>query len=559
MPRRKRHAVWRVRRRWAVRLFIAAAVTVHALTSPAALALEAIVPAYFYPSPGSPWEDLNDAAMRIPLTAIMNPASGPGGGVNGDYVDAVNDLRAAGGRVIGYVSTSWAARPIGNVIDDVDDYLDWYDLDGIFFDEMTNSASPYNLNYYQTLYGHVKSLDPSLIVVGNPGTNTDEEYLSTFAADHLIVFEGQGSSYPGYSPSLWNFNHDASSFGHLIHNVSSSAAMQQDLDLAVSRNAGMVFITDDTTPNPWDTLPAYWDEQVDAIEQINNVLPVGVAGLATHYHHVANGAINIDASRSDWTDIPAYIDDESDSAGPQVDYTGLQIAHDDTHLYFRFTLDASEPLSFRHNVLIDADLNAGTGFIGSGAQLPIGADLLLQAAGLWQFNSGSPTTWGWSFIESGESDDDPATDVEISISREALGNPEAIDLVVFGDNTTTADYYPNDADGGAPDAFFRYLFVEPLTGDFNGDGKVDLDDYDILSGNYHQIVQASINDGDATFDGVVTFEDFVHLALNFGADVTSPLPEPSSAALLLIALSLLHRRGPHQRAVTPPRLSSTCR
>ena len=35
--------------------------------------LELVVPAYFYPSAGSPWTKLNTAASKVPITAIMNP------------------------------------------------------------------------------------------------------------------------------------------------------------------------------------------------------------------------------------------------------------------------------------------------------------------------------------------------------------------------------------------------------------------------------------------------------------------------------------------------------
>ena len=74
----------------------------------------ALVPAYFYPSYlGSPWDDLNTAAARIPIEAIMNPDSGPGSGVNSDYVTAVQNLQAAGGKVIGYVATGYGTRDTG--------------------------------------------------------------------------------------------------------------------------------------------------------------------------------------------------------------------------------------------------------------------------------------------------------------------------------------------------------------------------------------------------------------------------------------------------------------
>src|SRR5215472_2688384 len=51
----------------------------------AAGSLGVLVPAYFYPSfLGSDWDRMDTAAGKIPLTAIMNPASGPGPSQNSD-------------------------------------------------------------------------------------------------------------------------------------------------------------------------------------------------------------------------------------------------------------------------------------------------------------------------------------------------------------------------------------------------------------------------------------------------------------------------------------------
>src|SRR5437867_2765854 len=72
-----------------------------------------LVPAYFYP--GSLWTNMNWAAARVPLVAIMNPNSGPDTTQNPDYVAAVSSLRASGAKVIGYVSTSYTARSTNNV------------------------------------------------------------------------------------------------------------------------------------------------------------------------------------------------------------------------------------------------------------------------------------------------------------------------------------------------------------------------------------------------------------------------------------------------------------
>ena len=231
--------------------------------------LELIVPAYFYPSAGSPWSKLNAAASKVPITAIMNPGNGPGNSQDSNYVSAVNSFRAAGGRVLGYVYSSYGSRNQQTVINDIDKYHTLYNVDGIFVDEMANTGPASKLDYYKGIYDHVKSINGDWEVMGNPGTTTMESYLTWPAADKLMVQENVGSAYASYVPSSWNFDYDRSDFVHLVHTEPSSATMLTDLGLAVQRNAGGIFITDDVLPNPWDTLPSYWTTMVNAVAAIN--------------------------------------------------------------------------------------------------------------------------------------------------------------------------------------------------------------------------------------------------------------------------------------------------
>ena len=197
--------------------------------------LEIVVPAYFYPSGGSDWNDLTAAADDVPITAIMNPFNGPGNSLDNNYVSAINSFRAAGGRVIGYVYSSYTERPLQQVLNDIDQYKDWYDIDGIFVDEMANTGPAERLDYYRDIYNHVKAIDPNWEVMGNPGTTTIEQYLTWPTADRLMVFENVGSSYVSYSPSSWNFNYDRTDFVHLVHTESSLASMLDHLARAVAQ------------------------------------------------------------------------------------------------------------------------------------------------------------------------------------------------------------------------------------------------------------------------------------------------------------------------------------
>ncbi len=246
----------------------------------------ALVPAYFYPTwwAGSPWDQLNAAAARIPVEAIMNPASGPGTAANSDYQVAVGQLHAAGGKVIGYVPTGYGARSTDAILADVANYVAWYGVDGIFLDEMGNQSGPLD---YGALYAAIKATGGAgLHVVGNPGDPfANAEALST-AADTLVIFEGPDTnpdpnganfqSYPNRGPyaglTEWWLGSDRSHIANLVYDAATPCAMLGAAIKAVGYGAGYIYITSDQLPNPWDTLPPYWDEEVQLIEILNRAL-----------------------------------------------------------------------------------------------------------------------------------------------------------------------------------------------------------------------------------------------------------------------------------------------
>ena len=161
-----------------------------------------LVPAYFYPTPGGGWDQMAAAAGQVSLTAILNPDSGPGSAFDPNYAAAVDKLRAAGGAVIGYVDTAYGNRSITAVEADINTYKTWYHLDGIFLDDMTNDAGAQDLSYYQQIYNYIHTLRPDWTVVGNPGSNTAEGYVTNPDADNLVLFEN-GVGDGAYTPPSW--------------------------------------------------------------------------------------------------------------------------------------------------------------------------------------------------------------------------------------------------------------------------------------------------------------------------------------------------------------------
>jgi len=249
----------------------------------------ALVPAYFYPTwwSGSPWDGLNAAAGQIPIEAIMNPASGPGTSVNPDYTVAVTELQAAGGTVIGYVATGYGSRAAADVLSDVQSYITWYGVNGIFLDQMGNQDG--NLDYV-SVYTSIKALAASngipLHVVGNPGIPFTQVEAYLAAADTLVIFEGplqntdptaaSFKSYPNKGPytglPLWFENYSPSQIANIVYSVPSALPTVTSIFKAVGYNAGYVYVTDGQLPNPYGALPSHWELEVDAIEFINFLL-----------------------------------------------------------------------------------------------------------------------------------------------------------------------------------------------------------------------------------------------------------------------------------------------
>lgn len=257
----------------------AACALVLGASTAATRAMDILVPSYFDPTDSAAdWTRMANAATRVSLTAIMNPNSGPGAGVDSGYIGAISSMHASGGRVIGYVSTDYTNRTLANVEADVDRYLSWYpNLDGIFFDEMTDDANATHVNYYATLYSYVKSKGATLRVVTNPGISVAQNYFTTTVTDTVCTFESN-TGYAGATPPAWTTNYPAARFYNLPYNVATSATMLTDLSLAQSRRVGNIYVTDDSGANPWDTLPSYWDAEVNGVLALTPTWNVNASG-----------------------------------------------------------------------------------------------------------------------------------------------------------------------------------------------------------------------------------------------------------------------------------------
>ena len=270
--------------RSASKSFFCCAIAIGILAIPSFSSAGVLVPAYFYPGTGGPggvgdgWGTMATAASQIPLTAVFNPNSGPlPGPADPNYINAITNLEAAGGTVIAYVHTSYGGQPLATVEGEINTYISQYGslVKGFFVDEMSNSVG--QVAYYHSLYSYIKGLDPSYQVIGNPGAPTIPNYLSpaTQGADAVITYENDDASapYTSTTPAPWTSAFPASDFISIIYNQPSAAAMMIDVDYAAANHVGTVYVTDQTTPNPYSQLPSYWDQEVAEIGRVLTPVP----------------------------------------------------------------------------------------------------------------------------------------------------------------------------------------------------------------------------------------------------------------------------------------------
>ncbi|QDV38227.1 spherulation-specific family 4 protein [Tautonia plasticadhaerens] len=232
--------------------------------------LKILVPAYFFPAASGldDWKRLLTSARRVPIVAVVNPASGPGELPNRDYADIVRGGTATAGlTMIGYVNTAFATRPRPEIEADIDRWVRFYpEIQGIFLDAQSSEGQ--NEDFYADLSDYVRRSIDGAIVVTNPGTACAEGYFESGAADIAIVFENS-HGFDEFELPLWRFRYPPGRFAAVPYAVKTAEAMEDAIRQAGEKGIGYLFVTDGVMPNPWRSLPPYWAELVDAVEAVN--------------------------------------------------------------------------------------------------------------------------------------------------------------------------------------------------------------------------------------------------------------------------------------------------
>lgn len=208
-----------------------------------------IVPAYFYDA--AFWEKLIQSKARGSIV-IINPSNGPGDVTDINYKTWISQLVGGSKIPVGYVYSSYSNRNITDVYNDIEKWIRLYpQIKGFFIDEVNVSAEAYV--YYENLFKFIKMKGDYFIVL-NPGTRPNDEMFNV--ADIVIVFEGD----------VKNLNTDVCALNPEKSSVIVYNASEDDMKHLGLLNCAYKYFTDDGGSNPYDSLPSYFNEEIEYLK-----------------------------------------------------------------------------------------------------------------------------------------------------------------------------------------------------------------------------------------------------------------------------------------------------
>lgn len=212
-----------------------------------------IIPAYYGPGTGMN-KTIASAGQVVFMTANVN--NGPGTGVDTAWKAAINQAKAAGIRVMGYVATGHGNNSEASVKAQVDAWKTQYGVTDIMFDE-TWVGDTSKVTYYQDLTNYVHQQTPGALVRDNAGDNEPEAYLQT--TDILGIFEGSYTKYLNWQPAAWVYKYPAYRFSEEMYAVPNASVITTIFTLFQQNNAGYVMLTDSTDPWNQFSSDAVWN------------------------------------------------------------------------------------------------------------------------------------------------------------------------------------------------------------------------------------------------------------------------------------------------------------
>ena len=244
-----------------------------------------IVPLYAYPTSAT-WPTLilaKEAYPNVPMIAVVDPTStGPGSSSDPNYVSGIKSLQAAGITVVGYIDTAYGAESLSTVESWTADYVNWYHVNGIFFDCMSND------NGYQSYYSSATDYANSLglgLTVGNPGTSTLSSYVGT--VNVMVIYENPG--YPTASTvQSAAMGDSASNFAVMAYDVSTPT---QSYLSSLTPYVSWMYFTSGSGSDPYDVLPSFLDSMLSMMSSMDSTATSGSLQLTVDSENTLGNAV----------------------------------------------------------------------------------------------------------------------------------------------------------------------------------------------------------------------------------------------------------------------------
>jgi hypothetical protein len=250
-------------------VFIAPAVGAATSTVVVVPEIKLVVP--MYTSPSAIWPAIQQAGPAVGMV-ILNPAIPDRFIYNSSLASLVAAEQAHGIQVMGYIPTDFdnGVVPLNYSEKMVSNYAAWYHVNGYFIDEVNGSCDAGPLSYYTSLSSFARSQPGPDTLIMNPGD--DVEPCNVQLANIFVTFEGTYANYLTASLPTWGAGMPKSDFMNLIYGAPNATAMENSIQLAISRNVGIIYVTDNDGPNPYSTLPTYLQQEASYSESFTTTV-----------------------------------------------------------------------------------------------------------------------------------------------------------------------------------------------------------------------------------------------------------------------------------------------
>jgi hypothetical protein len=224
----------------------------------AALPIKMVVPMYSDPAAILPSIASDSSSVQM---VILNPAVSQRFDYSSTLALLVQTAQAAGIKVLGYVPSDYdnGVVPLSYSETLMSDYSAWYHVNGFFIDEVNTTCLPAPLSYYTSVSQFARAQPGVDTVVMNLGGDAGSCYIGM--ANIFVTFENTYSAYLSASPPSWASGLPSSDFLNIIYDTPDATAMQNAITLALARNVGTIYVTDENGANPYAGLPSYMQQE----------------------------------------------------------------------------------------------------------------------------------------------------------------------------------------------------------------------------------------------------------------------------------------------------------